>query len=142
MPPPIDRLGTIGIIITTAVAAVAVNLIIYTIGSVAGGTYDFTDSGKDYHVDPWTLSGFTAVPLLVGLTVAALLSRKWSWVIIVALVIGPLAAVGTIFTMTVPSDLDTTSKIALGAAHVSLGLFAIGGALALRSPRTSAEHAF
>ncbi|MCA9833836.1 MAG: hypothetical protein KC435_07830 [Thermomicrobiales bacterium] len=140
MPPPIDRLGTVGIIITTAVAAVVVNLIIYTIGSIAGGTYDFTNGGKDYHVDPWTLSGFTGIPLLIGLTVAALLSRKWSWVIIVALVIGPLAAVGTIFTMTVPSDLDTTSKIALGAAHVSLGLFAIGGVLALRSRIPNTVH--
>lgn len=130
------RLGPVGIVIATVIVAVVVNLIIYAIGSVAGANYDFTADGESYNVTPLTLIGFTAIPLLIGLIVTVILSRWRRWVILVALVIAPLAAIGTIFTMTIPSDLDTGSKVALVAAHIALGIVAVGGILALRTLET------
>ena len=133
------RLGTPGIIIATALFAVAINLVVYGVGTMAGGTFDFTDGGKSYHVDVLTLTGFTAIPLLVGLTVVAILARRAAWVFPLALVVAPIAAIATIFTMTLPADLDTTSTITLAVTHVVVGLMAINGILALQSATTERE---
>lgn len=92
-----------------------------------------SSKAETYHIDPLSLSGFTGIPLLAGLTLTALMARRWRGVIPVALVVGPLAAIGTIFSMTVPADLDTVSTTALAATHVAVGVFAIVGTLTLRS---------
>ena len=42
-------------------------------------------------VDALTVAGFSAVPLLVGLTLAAVLSRRWPWVRTAAMVVAPVA---------------------------------------------------
>lgn len=133
------RLGTPGTVIATALFAVVINLVIYGIGTVVGGTFDFTDGGERYHVNMLTLTGFTAIPLLVGLTVVAILARWVTWVFPVAPVVAPIAAIGTIFSMTIPADLDTTSTVTLAVAHVMVGLMAINGILALRSATTERE---
>ena len=66
------------------------------------------------------MAGFTAVPLLVGLTLVALLRRRWSWVLPAALVVAPVLAVVTIFLMTIPADLDTASTVTLACCHLAL----------------------
>ncbi|MEV0728304.1 DUF6069 family protein [Polymorphospora sp. NPDC050346] len=127
------RLGRPGVVAATVLLAVVVNLIIYAIGRGAGATYVFTAGGQSTHVEPLTLVGFTAVPLAVGLTAAVLLSRWWHWVIPVALVVAPVLALLSIPAMTLPSDLDTTGKIALALCHVTLAPISVAGLLAIRS---------
>jgi hypothetical protein len=101
-------------------AAVALNLLLYALGRAAGGTFDFTASGRPATVDGVTVAGFSAVPLLVGLVAVALLAPLGEWVIRTALVVGPVLAIGTIALMTVPTDLDVTSKVTLALCHLVL----------------------
>lgn len=100
--------------------AVAVNLVIYGIGRAAGGTFRFTSPSGPTEVDASTVAGFSAVPLLIGLTAVALLAPFATWVIRAAMVVGPMLAVGTILLMTLPADFDTTSRVALALCHVTL----------------------
>ena len=102
------------------VVAVVVNLAIYATGRAAGATFDFTASSGPATVTAVTVAGFTAVPLLVGLTLVALLRRRWSWVVPAALVVAPVLAVATILVMTLPADLDTASTITLACCHLAL----------------------
>ena len=60
------------VVVTTLVAAV-VNLLVHAGGSAAGATYEFTSDAGPARVDILTLMGFTTLPLLIGLAVAALL---------------------------------------------------------------------
>ncbi|MDQ0372789.1 DUF6069 family protein [Cellulomonas humilata] len=102
------------------ILAVVVNLATYAVGRAAGATFDFTASTGPATVSAITVAGFTAVPLLVGLTLVALLRRRMSWVLPTALVIAPVLAVATIFLMTIPADLDTASTITLACCHLAL----------------------
>jgi hypothetical protein len=101
-------------------AAVVINLILYAVGRAAGGTFRFTSPSGPATVDAVTVAGFSAVPLLIGLVAVALLARFGSWVTRAALIIGPLLALGTIAVMTLPTDLDVTSKVTLALCHVVL----------------------
>lgn len=129
----VRQLGVFGTVIATAVAAVAINLIVCAIGSVAGGTFDFTNNDEQMHVGTVLISAFTAVPLLAGLTLTAVLGRWWDWVYAVAAIIVLVAPVGTIFIMTIPVDLDTTSTITLAAAHIVVAIIGVWGVVQLRS---------
>jgi peptidoglycan/LPS O-acetylase OafA/YrhL len=71
-------------------------------------------------VDGVTVAAFSALPLLAGLVAVALLSRFGGWVIRTALIVGPLLAIVTIVAMTLPTDLDTTSKATLALCHLAL----------------------
>lgn len=137
------RQGTVSIIILTALFAVIINLAIYGIATFAGATFDFTDKGEAYHVYALTLIGFTAIPLLAGLTALAILGRWWRVLYAVAIVIAPIIAIATIFTMTIPADLDSGSTAALAAAHIVVGICAAGGSIALRAlvPRSTFRFA-
>jgi hypothetical protein len=119
-------LGTVGV-------AVALNLAVYAVGAAAGGSYRFISAAGPAHVDAITISGFTAVPLLAGMTVAAVLSRWWRWVVPAALVVAPLLAIGSIPFMPLAVDLDAASAAALAVAHVIVGVSAVSGLVALRS---------
>lgn len=85
------------------------------------------------HVGTVLISAFTAIPLLAGLALTAFLGRWWDWVYAVAAIIVLIAPVGTIFIMTIPVDLDTTSTITLAAAHIVVAIVGIWGVLRLRS---------
>jgi hypothetical protein len=76
----------------------------------------------------------SVLPLLVGLSVAALLGRRWPAVLSVALVVAPALALVTILVMTVPADLDRVSTLALASCHVVLAPVAIVALLRLRPP--------
>lgn len=131
------RSGAVGIILITAALAVVINLIVYAIGKLAGATYDFERGGEMYHVDPFTLAMFTALPILIGLTITALAARFGNWAYAVALIVGPVAAIGSTFIMTFPEDdLDTQSLVVLVASHVVLGIVIALGVLALRASRS------
>ncbi|SBT43145.1 DUF6069 family protein [Micromonospora auratinigra] len=118
--------------------AVAVNLILYGVGRAVGGTFRFTTSGGPAEVDAVTVAGFSAVPLLVGLTAVALLAPRAAWVVRVALVVGPLLAIGTIALMTLPTDFDTASKATLALCHLTLVPITIAAVIAVdRATRPS-----
>lgn len=136
------KLGTPGTVIVTALLAVLINLIVYALGTLAGASFDFTVDGKSEHVYAVVLAGFTAIPMVVGLTVVALLARRWPWVIPVALVVAPIIAIGTIFTMTVPADFDTASTVTLAVTHVVVGIVTVAGILALRARRPASAFRF
>jgi hypothetical protein len=108
------------VIAAGAGAAAVINLILYALGRAAGGTFRFTSSGGPAIVDGVTVAAFSAVPLLVGLVAVALLSPLGEWVTRTALVLGPVLAIGTIAVMTVPTDLDVTSKVTLALCHIVL----------------------
>lgn len=127
------RMNRTGIVIATTALAVLANLALYGIGSLAGATYNFTSASEPAHVDPFTLVGFTAIPLLLGLTTAAVLSRWWRWAIPAGLVVAPAAAILSIPAMPFAVDLDLMSTLALSSAHLCVGAAAVIGLLALRS---------
>ena len=115
--------------------AVVVNLTIYVLGRAVGATFELTVAGDGRStVDAATVAGFTAVPLLVGLGLAALLGPRWSWVYPTAFVVGPALAVATILVMTVPADLDTASTITLACMHLALVPVVVLALRALRRP--------
>jgi hypothetical protein len=108
------------VVALAVLAAVVVNLIVYAVGRAAGGTFRFTSAGAPAEVDAVTVAGFSAVPLLVGLVAVALLAPRGAWVTRVALVLGPLLAIGTVAAMTVPADFDRTSTVTLAVCHLVL----------------------
>ncbi|MEU4835646.1 DUF6069 family protein [Streptosporangium sp. NPDC023615] len=126
------RPGRVGVVAATVAAATAVNLVVHALGRAAGGTFRFTASGRVAEVDALTVAGFTVVPLLAGMTVAAVLSRRLRWVVPAALVIAPVLALGTVVVMTVPADLDPVAKVTLALCHVTLVPVTVAGLLALR----------
>ena len=108
------------VIAAAAGAAVLINLILYGVGRAAGGTFRFTAPTGPAVVDGVTVAAFSALPLLAGLVAVALLSRFGAWVVRTALIVGPLLAVATIVAMTLPTDLDATSKVTLALCHLVL----------------------
>jgi hypothetical protein len=123
--------GRPNIVVATVVAAVVINEIIYAIGRALGGDFLFTNAGKSTEVTTWSVAALTTGPLLVGMTLVALLSRKWPSIIKVALVVGPALALVTIAILTIPADLDTTSTTTLALCHVALVPVVLGGLLAI-----------
>jgi hypothetical protein len=108
------------LVAVAAALAAIVNVLIYLVGRAAGGTFTFTAGTGPAEVDAVTVAGFSAVPLAAGLTVVALLAPRVRWVTRAALIAGPLLAVGTIVTMTVPADFDTVSTVTLAVCHLTL----------------------
>lgn len=119
------------VVALSGVVAVVANLVVYGAGRAAGGTFRFTSAGMPAEVDAVTVAGFSAVPLLIGLTAVALLAPLGSWVIRVASVVGPLLAVGTILVMTVPADFDIASTATLAVCHVTLVPISIAAVVAI-----------
>ncbi|XVV09632.1 DUF6069 family protein [Actinoplanes sp. CA-131856] len=117
------------IVLLSVVGAVMVNLFLYAAGRAADGTFRFTSAGEQAEVDALTVVGFTAVPLLLGLTAVALLGP---WAARAALVVGPLLAVATVPLMTLPADFDTASTIALALCHLTLVPIVVLAVRALR----------
>ncbi len=109
------------VVIAVAVAAaVVLNLLVYALGRAAGGSFRFTSAGAAAEVDAVTVAGFSAVPLLLGLTAVALLAPRFGWVAPAAMAVGTLLAVATVPLMTLPADFDTVSTVTLALCHLML----------------------
>ena len=106
-----------------------------TVGLPSFGDVRFTAPAGPAEVDAATVAGFTVVPLLAGLVLAALLGPRWPWVYAVALVVAPTLALVTILVLTLPADLDTVSTAALASCHVVLAPVAVLALRRLRGPR-------
>ena len=108
------------VVLVAAITAVAINLLIYAGGRVAGGNFTFTQDGSVAHIDAVTVAAFSALPLGLGLTVVALLARRIPWTTTAAIIVAPALAIATIAIMTIPVDLDTISTVALATCHLTL----------------------
>jgi hypothetical protein len=131
----VNRLARIPapLLVAGAVAlAIAVNVGIHALGGLAGATYRFAAATGPAEIDALTVFGFTLVPLGVALTLVAVLGRFWKWVFPVALVVGPVLELGSIFGMTLPADLDDVSTLFLALCHVALVPVTVVAVLALR----------
>lgn len=108
------------VVIAAVATAVAINLLIYAVGRLAGGDFSFTQDQATAQVDALTVAGFSAIPLGLGLTLVALLVRRIPWITSIAMVIAPVIAIATIAIMTIPVDLDAVSTLTLAACHLTL----------------------
>ena len=127
---PVRRAATV--IGVAVLVAVVVDLALYGLGRALGGSFGFTAPAGVARVDAATVAGFAAVPLLVGLALAALLARRWPGVLGVAQVVAPVLALVTVPLMTLPADFDGASTVALALGHVVLAPVSV---LALRALR-------
>ncbi len=112
---------SVPVVIGAAVgAAVAINLAVYAVGRLAGGTFEFTANDKTAHVDALTVAGFSAIPLAIGLAVSALITRSRPGFVRIAQVAAVVLSTATILAMTIPADFDATSTVALSVCHLAL----------------------
>lgn len=82
-----------------AVTATAVNLAIWGVSALAGASLALLDNGEDYLIDAGSVIFSSAVPIVVGIALAALIARWWTGVIRVAQAVGALLAVGTLWSV-------------------------------------------
>ncbi|MFF3227656.1 DUF6069 family protein [Nocardia suismassiliense] len=123
-------------VLGSVVVAVAVNLVVWLIGEAAGGSFEVVDKGVTTYVGGSGVIMSSAVPLLIGMTLAALLSYRWVGVLRVAQVVGSVLAVATI-GLTVSATFDTASTIALSVMHLVLAPALIVGLEAMRRGLTA-----
>jgi hypothetical protein len=107
------------VILASAAIAVLANLVLWLLGLVAGGSFEFTDDGEVVSAAPEGVVFLSAVPLAAGMGLAWLLSLQWIGVLRLAQVVGSVAAVATI-AMTFATDFDTASTVSLSLAHLML----------------------
>lgn len=127
----LSRYGAPSLIAAAVVAAVGINLVLWLAGVVAGGSFEFTDGDETFSAAPGGVVLFTAVPLAVGMTLTAMLARRWITTIRIGQVIGSILAVGTI-AMTLDADFDTASTVTLSLTHVTLAPVLVIGLEAIR----------
>lgn len=125
------ELGRGQAVIATVVAALLVNLAIWAIGAAVGGSFEVTNGDVTQSAAPGGVVVMTVVPLLIGMTLAALLSYRWLGAIRVAQVVGPALALLTIVS-TLMVDFDGTSTVALAAMHVAIAPIVVVGLEAMR----------
>lgn len=124
-------LGRVQAVVAAVVVALLVNLAIWAIGAAAGGSFTFTEGGVVQSAAPGGVVLMTTVPLLLGMTLAALLSRRWPRMIRVAQVVGAALALLTIGS-TLVADFDGASTAALAAMHVVIAVVVVVGLEAMR----------
>jgi Family of unknown function (DUF6069) len=108
------------VVVVTVIGLLAVNLLIYVIGRASGGAFIYRQSGKPTRVDAVAVAIMSVVPLTIGLTLVASLSRRWPALITTAKVLAPTLAVATIGLITLPARFDTASTLFLAAMHLAL----------------------
>lgn len=99
--------------------AAVVNVGLFLAFDAAGATYENTRMPQPVGL-PAVLF-LTVVPMLIGLTAVALLSRRWPGLVTVGRIAGPALA---LLTIAVPaaSGFDTLSFIALALMHVTVAV--------------------
>lgn len=109
---PVAVLGAVAV-------AVVANLIVWGIGAAAGGSFVLVDGDTVEDVAPGGVILMSAVPLLIGLTIAVVIARWWTGVLRLAAVVGSLLALLTIGG-TLSADFDTATTVSLSIMHVVL----------------------
>ena len=114
-------------------AALVVNLAIWLLGLAAGGDFMVSDGDNGrISAAPVGVIVMTVIPMVVGLTAAALLSLRWPAILRVAQVIGAILPIVTI-AMTVTSDFDGQSMVALSIMHIVVAAAVVLGLQAIRN---------
>ncbi|MFI6046131.1 DUF6069 family protein [Nocardia sp. NPDC051321] len=118
-------------VIGSVVVAVAVNLVVWLLGEAAGGSFEAVDKGVTTQIGAGTVAASAAVPLFIGMTLAALISYLWAGVLRVAQIVGGVLAVATI-GLTVAAALDTATTVTLSVMHLVLAPVLVVGLEAMR----------
>ncbi len=122
--PRVTHLHPAAIIAAAVGGALVVNLGLWLLGLVAGGSFEMVDNGTVQSVAPGGVVLMTVVPLTVGLTVATLLAIRWRAALRAAQVVGTVLALVTILG-TVTSNFDVASTITLSLMHVAIVPFLV-----------------
>ncbi|MCQ4122695.1 DUF6069 family protein [Rhodococcus tibetensis] len=120
-----------GAVLWTAVIALVPNLVLWLLALPAGASFEMTDAGKTTSAAPGGVIVMTVVPILIGMTLAALISLKWPAIIRPAEVIGVVLALATI-VLTIQADFDTASTLSLSLMHVVVAAAILVGLEAMR----------
>ncbi|AWK74795.1 DUF6069 family protein [Rhodococcus oxybenzonivorans] len=118
-------------VLWTAVIALVPNLVLWLLALPAGASFEMTDAGKTTSAAPGGVVVMTVVPLLIGMTLAALISVKLPAIIRPAEVIGVVLALATII-LTIQADFDAASTISLSLMHVVVAAAIVVGLEAMR----------
>lgn len=117
------------VIAVAVVGAAAVNVAIFLIFRAAGATYENTVQPMPVGL-PAVLF-LTIVPMLIGLSAVALLSRRWPGLMTVGLWAGPALALATI-AVTVVAGFEALSFVALALMHVIVAITVFFGLNAIK----------
>ncbi|PXX66808.1 hypothetical protein DFR70_103558 [Nocardia tenerifensis] len=118
-------------VLGSVAVAVAANLVVWLLGEAAGGSFEVVDQGVTTSVGAGTVIVSSGVPLLIGMTLAALVSYFWFGALRVAQVVGAVLAVATI-GLTVAAEFDTVTTVALSVMHLVLAPVLVVGLEAMR----------
>jgi hypothetical protein len=118
-------------VLWTAVIALVPNLVLWLLALPAGASFEMTDAGKTTSAAPGGVVVMTVVPLLIGMTLAALISVKLPAIIRPAEAIGVVLALATI-VLTIQADFDAASTISLSLMHVVVAAAIVVGLEAMR----------
>lgn len=101
-----------------AVTATALNLAIWGVARIAGAQLALPDDGAPYPITADSVAFMSAVPMLAGIALAALIARWWTGVLRMAQLVGALLAVGTVWGV---FGGDTGTALALTSMHLVSG---------------------
>ncbi|MFC9438924.1 DUF6069 family protein [Nocardia sp. NPDC057030] len=127
----IPAVGRPTAVIGSVVVAVAVNLIVWLLGEAAGGSFEVVDQGVTTSVGAGGVIVSSGLPLLVGMTAAALVSYFWTGALRVAQIVGAVLAIATI-GLTIAAPFDAVTTVALSVMHVVLAPVLVVGLEAMR----------
>ncbi|QNG21423.1 hypothetical protein G4H71_17220 [Rhodococcus triatomae] len=111
--------------VIAVVGATVVNLVVWALGHLVGASFEIQDGGAVHTVDAMGVASSSAVPMAVGIGLAALLSLWKAWPLRVAQAVGAVFALATI-AGSVSADTDGATMAALSVMHVVVALFVVG----------------
>lgn len=112
--------------------AIAANLVILAIGTAADATFVVVDGGEPADVDAGVVVGATAIPLVLGFLVAALVGRWRPGLVRPLAIVAAVLAVGSM-VMPFAADTDSGTAAALAVMHLVVGAAFLGGTEAART---------
>ncbi|MFC9817206.1 DUF6069 family protein [Streptomyces virginiae] len=121
--PPVRRsgFGWWQVLVTGAVGAAVVNLVVFAVAKLAGASLVVMDAGEEHAVTVGGVIGSSVVPLLVG-TGAALLLALWKPVFLrIAQYVGSGLALLSV-AGPLSADADGGTVAALSLMHITLGV--------------------
>jgi hypothetical protein len=123
------RTGAVRPIAMAILAAAVVNVAIFLAFSAAGASYENSTLGAPVGVSNVLL--MTIAPMLIGMLVVALASRRWPRLLTVGKWVGAVLAIATV-AMTAAGGFATLSFVALALMHVVVAVAVVTGLGALK----------
>lgn len=107
-----------------AVTATTINLAIWAAATLAGASLTLLDGGEPYLIDAGSVVFSSALPMVAGIVLAAVISRWWPAVIRLAQVLGALAAVATLWSV-FAYGVDAATITTLTLMHLVSGVVVV-----------------